>query len=48
MHMRPAYVHADKQPHTYKSTSSHSQYAYENESVPNILISHLRGPNEKA
>lgn len=48
MHMRPACAHAHKQPHTYKCTSSRSQYAYENESVPNILISHLHGPNEKA
>lgn len=34
--------------HTYECIRSHSQYAYENESVSNILISHLRGPNKKA
>lgn len=48
MHMCSAHVDAHKQPHTYKRAHSRSRYAYENESVPNILISHLRGPNEKA
>lgn len=40
--------HTQAVTHTQKHTLAQSVYAYENESVPNILILHLRGPNEKA
>lgn len=39
-------AHVDTRAHA--RTNAHSRCAYENESVPNILISHLRGPNETA